>query len=160
VKDSHQKLVIVGFLLLVLIGIGTTKVLGSKQDQTFVEQNEKYQIAVQYIQVGKYQESSAILQELYKSNPESNEVLRLLGFVSGATGDFVKAANYLQKAVDQKPFLLQDHIFNLQFGEVWYFLGELEKSKAYLEKSKQLDVEAQYHERIDELLATIEQTTK
>jgi tetratricopeptide (TPR) repeat protein len=160
VKESHTKLLIIGIILFVVIGLITTKSLGTKQDTTFQEHYQYYQLALQYIKEGNYQESAPIMHRLHEEYPESHLVSWYAGLSYAGLGDFVKASNLMQKSIDQRPFLLQDNLFTLQFGEVWYFLGEYEKSKLYLEQSKKFDIDGEFHARVDELLTLIDQNNK
>lgn len=64
-------------------------------------------------------------RDLLDENPQSIESLVKLGSISMTTGDFTKAAEYFQSAVDLKP---GDADINLSLIQAFYSLGQLDAS--------------------------------
>jgi Tfp pilus assembly protein PilF len=159
-KEKLYNSVFYCLLLLGIIGISYTHWKGERQNQEFKRHYIEYQQALQFIQQGNGEKALQLLQPLLEKYPDRYNIMRYLGLAYAIKEDFQQASLYYEKAIKQRPFLQEDPIFTLQFGEILYFNGEYAKAKAYLEKSKQLPGSESYHSRIDELLLLIHQQTK
>jgi tetratricopeptide (TPR) repeat protein len=146
--------------VLALIGISYVHWKGESQDQEFKRDYIQYQQAFEFIKQGNGEQALQLLQPLLKKYPNRYNIMRNVGLAYAMKNDFQHASLYYEKAITQRPFLQEDPIFTLQFGEILYFNGEYAKAKAYLEKSKQLPGSENYHSTIDELLTLIHQQTK
>ncbi|KPC99191.1 Tetratricopeptide repeat protein [Geobacillus sp. BCO2] len=151
-----DRYVFLSLLVLILSGISYAHWKGQQQDEQFLKDYTEYQQAVQLMQQGRAEQALPLLRSLLGKYPDRYNIMRTLGLAYAMKNDFQKAAFYYEKAIRKRPFLQQDPIFTLQFGEILYYNGEYAKAKAYLEKSKQLPGSETYHARIDELLSQIQ----
>ncbi|AEH46341.1 Tetratricopeptide repeat-containing protein [Parageobacillus thermoglucosidasius C56-YS93] len=147
------------FVLIVLcVSYGIFK--GKNQDQIYKNRYEQYIYAQHLLQEQKANEALPILKKLYRQYPDRYNIMRDLGLAYALAGDFSKASFYYDKALEQRPFLRIDPIFMVQFGEISYFNGEYAKAKVLLEEARQLAGSEKYHQRIDELLTSIQSKSK
>jgi len=159
-NEKWSTFVFYSLLVFVLISIGFVRFEGKKQDKEFQEDYVQYQQAIEWVKQNKGEQALSLLKPLAKKYPERYNIMRYTGLAYALKNDFKSASTYYQKAIDKRPFLQVDPMFTLQFGQILYFNGEYEKSKAYLEKSKQLPGSEEYHPTIDMLLTSIHQQTK
>lgn len=151
-----DRYVFLSLLVFILSGISYAHWKGQQQDEQFLKDYNEYQQAIQLMQQRQVEQALPILQSLSSKYPDRYNIMRTLGLAYAMKNDFHKAAFYYEKAIRKRPFLQQDPIFTLQFGEILYYKGEYAKAKAYLEQSKKLPGSEMYHARIDELLVQIQ----
>ncbi|EQB94187.1 MULTISPECIES: tetratricopeptide repeat protein [Geobacillus] len=154
-----NRYVFLSLLVLVLSGIGYVHWKGQQQDEMFRNDYIEYQKAIQAMQQGRVEEALPQLQSLLDKYPDRYNIMRTLGLAYAMKNDFQKAAFYYDRAIQKRPFLQQDPIFTLQFGEILYYNGEYAKAKAYLEQSRRLPGSEAYHTTIDHLLSEIQYQT-
>ncbi|MBB5324196.1 putative Zn-dependent protease [Anoxybacillus tepidamans] len=159
-SERLNRYVFFGLIVFVFAGIGYAYWKGERQDQQFKQDYIQYQQAFEWIKQSNGEQALQLLQPLLKKYPDRYNIMRYVGLAYAMKNDFRRASLYYEKAITQRPFLQEDPIFTLQFGEILYFNGEYAKAKAYLEKSKQLPGSENYHSRIDELLTLIHKRTK
>lgn len=155
-KEIYRKLILLGLVLFVGIGIFYTNAQGKKQDKGFVEDYQSYQIALAQMQEGNYENAKEQLTKLHNNYPDQANITRNLGLLYAMEGDMDKAALYYQKAVEQRPFIVQEPMFSLQFAEILIEKEEYAAAKQYLEHCKTIAIPEEYTGRVDELLAYIE----
>jgi tetratricopeptide (TPR) repeat protein len=155
-SEKMRRLCFLSIFALIALCVSYGILKGKNQDQVYKNQYKQYIYAQYLLGEQKVDEALPVLKKLYKQHPERYNIMRDLGLAYALTGDFSKASFYYDKALKQRPFLQVDSIFMVQFGEISYFNGEYLKAKVVLEKAKQLDGSQKYHQRIDELLASIQ----
>ncbi|MDW2876415.1 MULTISPECIES: tetratricopeptide repeat protein [Bacillaceae] len=155
-KDKYRKFVLLG--LVALVGAGTiyTYIAGENQDKRYIEDFQQYQVALGEMQEDQIGNAKEKMLHLHNKYHDQANITRNLGLIYAMEGDFEKAALYYQKAVDQMPFIVQDPLFSLQFGEMLFYKGELGISQQYIEHGKAVGLPDEYVQRADELLAQIE----
>ncbi|WP_066297074.1 tetratricopeptide repeat protein [Bacillus sp. FJAT-29937] len=155
-KETYRKLILLGLVLFIVVGSIYTYKQGKKQDKKYLEDLQGYHISLTEIQEGKFDYSKEELAKLHNTYPDQANITWNLGLVYAMDRDFKKAALYYQKAVDQRPFIVQEPMFSLQFAEILFFKEEYTVSKQYLEHLKKIGVPEEFNTRVDELLAYIE----
>jgi predicted Zn-dependent protease len=156
-KEIYRKLILLGLVLFIGFGTLYAYIQGKNQDKRFIADYQSYQSSLAQLQEEKYDEAKEQLIKLHNDYPDQANITRNLGLVYAIKGDMEKAAIYYQKAVDQRPYIIQDQMFSLQFAEVLINIEEYEAAKQYLEYLKTtIGVPEEYIGHVDELLAYIE----
>ncbi|QAV25722.1 hypothetical protein BTDUT50_02885 [Neobacillus thermocopriae] len=136
-------------------GLIYVQVVGRGQAKEFINDYARYEQAIEAIKEENGKLAIQLLNPLLEKYPNRYLLLHYLGLAYAIDNDFERAVSYYDKALQQRPFLQVDPIFTLQFGEILYFKGDYAKAKVFLERSKQLNGSEPFHERIEQLLATI-----
>ncbi|MEH7344993.1 tetratricopeptide repeat protein [Bacillus sp. JJ1532] len=155
-KEIYRKLMLLGLVIFIGIGVFYTYKEGKKQDRGFVEDSQSYQHSLAQMQEEDYKGAKEQLINLHNKYPDQAIITRNLGLVYAIEGEMDKAALYYKKAVDQRPFIIQDPMFTLQFAEILLSLEENDAAKEYLEYSKKLGIPEEFKGHVEELLAYIE----
>jgi len=155
-KEIYRKLILLGLVLFIVIGAIYTYQQGKKQDVSYAADYQSYQLSLAYLQEGDNETAIAQLMELHNRYPDQANITWHLGLSYALERDMDKAIVYFQKAVDQRPFIIQEPLFTLQFAEVLFAKEEYAAAKQYLEHSKTIALPEEYKPRVDELLAQIE----
>ncbi|MEH7526429.1 hypothetical protein V7149_24665 [Bacillus sp. JJ1503] len=155
-KEIYRKLMLLGLVIFVGIGIFYSYKVGKKQDKGFVEDYQSYQLSLTQMQEENYDGAKDQLTKLHNKYPDQASITRNLGLLYAIEGDKDKAALYYQKAVDQRPFIIQDPMFSLQFAEILLSIEENAAAKEYLEYSKKQGIPEEFKGHVEELLAYLE----
>ncbi|MBP2242357.1 tetratricopeptide (TPR) repeat protein [Cytobacillus eiseniae] len=155
-KEIYRKLILLG--LVIFIGVGTiyTYNAGNKQDEGYVKDYQSYQMALAQVQKNEFEQPKKELMELHHTYPDQANITWNLGLAYAIEGDMEKAALYYQKAVDQRPFIVQEPMFSLQFAQILFGVDDFETAKKYLEHCKTLAIPEEFVSSVDELLSHIE----
>lgn len=154
--EIYRKLILLGLVLIAGIGTFCTYNQGKEQDKRFVEDYDSYQLSLAQMQDANYDNAKDQLTKLHNRYPEQAKITRNLGLLYAMERDMDKAALYYQKAVEQRPFFVQEPMFSIQFAEILYEKKEYAAAKRYLEHCKTIEIPEEYAGRVDELLAHIE----
>ena len=158
---KSRRYIFLAFVLFIIVGISTAKVLGAKQDEKYLTQYTYYQQAQQLVAEANYTEADKYLHELLLEQPNSEALNYLAGLTSANLGDFGKAAILMQKTLDINPYKVEDAMFMLQFGEILLNSERYEDAKIVLTRCKEMgwvpEQFPDYQQRITELLAQIEE---
>jgi predicted Zn-dependent protease len=155
-KEIYRKLVLLGLIIFVGVGTFYTFDQGKKQDQTYVKDLQNYQLSLSQMQEEQYKGAQEKLLELHNRYPDQAKITWDLGLSYAVEGDMEKAALYYQKAVDQRPFIVQEPMFSLQFAEILTSIEQYSVAKQYLEHCKAIGVPEEYAGHVDDLLAYVE----
>lgn len=158
--ESKRKYILLGIVAFVLVGVIASKVLASKQNETFLEEDILYQQVSQLYSEDKFSEATLLGEELLKRQPKSEVVNYLNGLIAANNGEYHQSAILLQKSMDINPYKVEDPMFMLQFGEVLFLAERYEDAKVVLEKCREWgwvpEEYPTYQERVTELLTQIE----
>lgn len=155
-KGIYRKLILLGLVLFIGIGTIYTYIAGKKQDKRYVGDYQSYQMSLAQMQESKLEQPKKELMNLHHAYPDQANITWNLGLAFAMEGDMEKAALYYQKAVDQRPFIVQEPMFSLQFAQILFGVEEYEVAKKYLEHCKTLAIPEEFISSVDELLAQIE----
>lgn len=155
-KEIYRKLILLGLVLFIGIGVFYTYNAGKTQDKGYVEDYQSYQMSLAQMKENQLEQPKRDLMKLHQTYPDQANITWNLGLAFAMEGDMEQAALYYQKAVDQRPFIVQEPMFSLQFAEILIAEEEFEAAKQYLEHCKTIEIPEQFVSRVDELLAYIE----
>lgn len=160
ISESKRKYILLGIVAFIVIGLITAKVLASKQDEQFLNDDLLYQQAGQLLQEGNVADASIVVKELLESQPQSEMVNYLAGMIAAQTEDYKQSAILFQKTLDINPHKVEDAMFMLQFGEILVLAERYDDAKVVLERCRAGGWAPEefptYQERVTELLTQIE----
>lgn len=158
--ESTRKYILFGFVVFIILGVITAKVMAGQQDEDFVSQNTLYQQATQFYSEGNYGEASKELQQLLKKQPNSEIVNYMAALASASNGEVKQSATLMQKVLAINPHKVEDAMFMLQFGEILTLAERYTDAKVVLIRCKQSAwAPAEYPDyqtRVAQLLTEIE----
>jgi predicted Zn-dependent protease len=163
-KVITPNLTFILFLALVIIGMTSVFFMGKKQDEQYATASQQYQAAIQLMNTKEGDVASNLSQAVHilenlKENQESSVVVaHNLGLAYAISQNYSEAAQEYKRAVELKPFLTQEPVFMLQFGEILFFNDNKQEAKVVLEKAQTLsgaEVDETYVARTNELLQSI-----
>ena len=159
-NESKRKYILLGIVAFIIIGFITAKVLASKQDDKFLEDDMLYQQASHLYSDGNYPAAGELINDLLLRQPNSEAVNYLGGLIKANLGDFKQSAILLGKTLDINPHKVEEAMYMLQFAEVLFFAERYEDSKVVLEKCREWGWAPEgyptYQEHVTELLTQIE----
>jgi predicted Zn-dependent protease len=155
VSGKSRNMIVYGLTLLAVVCIPIGVWLGNKQDEQYQADYETYQRAQQYSQEEKFAEARKAYQALLSTHPESYVLLWRYGVSLAAEKKYEEADKYFLKAQKQRPFLVRNQRYLIQYGEVLYRLGNYTKAKKYLEEGRKLNTDPQLSEMALPLLNDI-----
>lgn len=159
-RESHRKYILLGMIGFIIVGLITANVMAKKQDQEFIKNELLYDQVQQMYNSGNYEEALVYINELLKTQPNSEAVNHMGGLISAINKEYSKAAILLQKTLDINPYKVEDPIFMLQLGEVFYQAERYEDAKVVLNLCKEMGWEPEelpkYQEKVSELLTSIQ----
>lgn len=154
--EVYRKYILLGFVVFISVTLLITHIKGEKQDMVFKDDYQKYQYSISSLREEQYTTSIEILQKLHQKYPNQANITRSLGLAYSLEGKNEISALYFQKAVEQRPFIVQEPLFSVRYGEVLYRLKEYDISKQYLEHSNKIESSKEYLQLIQSLLAEIQ----
>lgn len=160
ISENKRKYILLGVVIFIVLGLITSKVLASKQDEKFLKEDKIYQQVGQLYSEEQYEEAYLYVNEMLKRQPKSEIANYLGGLVSAKIGEYQQASILFRKTLDLNPYKAEDPMFMLQFGEILFYAESYLDSKIVLEKCQEWGwVPKQYptyQEHITELLTQIE----
>ena len=158
--ELKRKYILLGIVAFIIMGFITAKVLASKQDEEFLLNDQLYQQVSQLYSEDNYLEAGELINDLLLRAPNSEMVNYLGGVITANLGDYKRSVILLQKTLDINPYMVEDEMFMLQFGEVLFFAERYEDAKIVLEKCSESgwipEEYPTYQDRVTELLTQIE----
>ncbi|RDU37547.1 hypothetical protein DRW41_06810 [Neobacillus piezotolerans] len=155
-KENVRLAIFVGVFIFSVIILFASSFIGNKENQIFIEENKKYELAKQQMNNPETDRSIELLMDLQEKYNDNYNVLRYMGLYYGLKGDFEKGVLFTQRAVEKRPFLAKSPGFCFQFGEMLFFYGDYKNSKAYLELSLANNIQEEHKLRIQQLIAEAE----
>ncbi|GEN35163.1 tetratricopeptide repeat protein [Aneurinibacillus danicus] len=155
VSGKSRNMIVYGLTLLAVVCIPIGVWLGNKQDEKYRADYETYQRAQQQSKEGKFAEAGKAYQALLSTYPDSYVLLWRYGLSLAAEKKYEEADKYFLKAQKQRPFLVRNQRYLIQYGEVLYRLGNYTKAKKYLEEGRKLNTDPQLSEMALPLLNDI-----
>nr|WP_106783588.1 hypothetical protein [Lysinibacillus timonensis] len=159
-RESTRRYILLGMITFVILGVFVAKVLASGQDEQFAKEDLLYQQAMQLSINGDYQNASIYINELLKTQSDSEDANYLGGLIAANLGEIQQAAILLQKTIDLNPHRVEDPMFMLQLGEMFYRAERYEDAKIVLTKCQEAgwapEEMPNYQTKVAELLSSIE----
>ncbi|MEO4054102.1 hypothetical protein [Solibacillus sp. CAU 1738] len=158
--DTKKKYILLSMIAFIVIGLIAAKVMASNQDNKFTTEDVLYQQAAQMYNEGNYTEAAIYINELIKSQPNSEVVNYLGGLIAANNDEAARSAILLQKTLDINPYKVEDPMFMLQFAEVLVMAELFENAKTVLTRCQESvwapEEYPDYQNRVTELLTQIE----
>lgn len=159
-NEAVRKYILIGFVVLIAGGLITAKIMAKKQDEQFAYEDALYQQATQLYGEEKYEEALAYVDELLKTQADS-EATNYLGALTAMVNEqYPRAATLMQKTLDINPHKVEDAMFMLQFAEMLYFAERYEDAEVVLVKCRDMawapEEFPEYQNYVNELLTNIE----
>ncbi|BDH60655.1 hypothetical protein MTP04_07850 [Lysinibacillus sp. PLM2] len=160
-KESTRKNVLIGMVAFIVLGLIVAKIMAKSQDEMFATQDMLFQQATYLNSEGEFLEASVYINELLKTQSESEEANYLGGIISANIGEMNQASILFQKTLDINPHRVEDPIFMLQFGETLFNVERYRDAKIVLERCQVSawtpEEVPNYQEKVAELLKSIEE---
>ncbi|WP_068311166.1 tetratricopeptide repeat protein [Polycladidibacter hongkongensis] len=118
----------------VIIGL-TTRAMAEWEDEATQEKNELFTQATELIKAERYDDALKVLETAGALEPPDADTLNLLGFTYRKLGEYGKAGELYNKALQLQP----THMGALEYqGELFLLLGDLSAAEENLKKLKKL----------------------
>lgn len=159
-RESTRRYILIGIVVFILLGILVAKVIAKSQDEKFANEDLLYQQAFQLANENKFEEASIYINELLKTQSDSEAANYLGGLIAANTGELQQAASLFQKTLDINPHRVEDAMFMLQFGEMLYNVERYEDARVVLSRCQEAGWAPEnypnYQSKVTELLNSIE----
>ncbi|WP_336496403.1 tetratricopeptide repeat protein [Psychrobacillus sp. FJAT-51614] len=129
-----------------------------EQDRQFVIEQEKYNVAVQDIQGGEYDQALSLLEEVDQTNTKSVPVKYYIGVAHFYKEDFDKAAQEFSNLLDINPYMVKDSEFMLLFAHTLINANQFDEASIVLERCKNLQTPENmpdYQDQVNQLIKQI-----
>lgn len=159
-KDSNRRYILLGTVVFIIVGLIVAKVMAKGQDEYFLTNELLYQKTQELYLDGKYEEAQIYINELLINQPNSEVVNYMGGLIAATNKEFKNAAILMQKTLDINPHKVEDPVFMLQLGEIFYKAERYEEAKVVLTHCQEAgwvpEESPNYQEKVTELLNAIE----
>lgn len=159
-KESHRNYILLGMIAIIIIGLVAAKITAKAQDKEFLKNELLYEQVSQLYQKGNYEESQKYINELLKTQPNSEVVNYMGGLIAATNSEFKQAAILMQKTLDINPYKAEDPVFMLQLGEIMSKAERYEEAKIVLTRCQEAGWAPEdypnYQEQVAQLLTSIE----
>lgn len=155
INGKIRNYIFIFVLLVVILALMADANSGARQDRAFRLNYVQYQNALGLVNQRQYADAQVILAQLDQNSLSSWQVLYTQGVCALNTGDLASADDYMQKAREVRPALLESQDYLVSYGIVLYKLGEYDRAKAYLRKSKNYNNNLEKGQEADKYLGLI-----
>lgn len=159
-KESYRKYILLGVIGFIIIGLIVAKIMAKNQDEQFIRNDLLYEQVQKLYNEENYEEAVVYIEELLKTQPNSEVVNYMGALIYSINQDYNKAAILMQKTLDINPHKVDDAIFMLQLGEIFYQAKRYDDARIVLthcqEKGWAPEEYPNYQDKVLELLNSIE----
>ncbi|WP_421663820.1 tetratricopeptide repeat protein [Lysinibacillus telephonicus] len=163
-RESTRRYILLAMVAFVIIGLIVAKVIAKSQDEHFANEDLLFQQATQLSNTGNFEEASVYINELLKTQPNSEDANYLGGLISANIGEMKQASILFQKTLDLNPHRVEDPMFMLRFGETLFNVERYEDAKTVLIRCQESawapEEFPNYQNRVAELLKSIDENIK
>jgi outer membrane protein assembly factor BamD (BamD/ComL family) len=110
---------------------------GYKEEQVYLSDFELYNQASRLVQRGELHEAENLLSQLVNKYPENVTLMFPYAWCLGQQGKYEQSISYFTKMRNQRPFVLENQLFLVSFGEVLYKSGQYSSARQYLLRALQ-----------------------
>lgn|GEM_PF-6299513 len=125
------------FFAFIGIAIFLLAITGSqagRQNQTLIEDSQRYQQAEQLIKASKFADAAPLYASLLKSHDYYYIFHWRYGLCLAGQQKWSDAIVYFDKARQIRPALVSDQVFLIQYGELLFRTGQYGRSERYLQQ--------------------------
>lgn len=149
------------FYILILISILyliVTVLLSVKQDKVFKDDYQNYIDAESKFKTGKNTEALNSFVGLTEKYPNNYTLLWETAVVYANNGNIKMAKKYFASAKKQHPFIVNDTLFDTQYGSILFDSGEPKEAKKYFIRAQLLnkDQDKSLSDLLNKMLKEIE----
>jgi tetratricopeptide (TPR) repeat protein len=152
---DYLKYTMLTLLTFGLIVILWTNHMAKEQDKELVQDFSELQQATQKLTTGEISMDS--FENLQKKYPDDFMLNYQLGYAYLSAENMKPALTMFKRALDLKPFLVENNEFMYQYALVLLNNKELESAKTVITRAKQLSGDENYIQRIENLLTQLEE---
>lgn len=109
--------------------------IGSRQDEVFLRNYQRYQQGITLIGQGDYSRALESFQGLDAGSLASYQVLYMTAYCEAQIQDYEAAARHMQMAREARPALVQDQKFLERYGVILFQLGDYQQGSLYFNES-------------------------
>ncbi|WP_047150875.1 tetratricopeptide repeat protein [Aneurinibacillus tyrosinisolvens] len=153
--------IIIYILIVVTVGAiiyGVTA--GSNQDEKFIQQSRQYRAALENMQAGQFGEAEKTFKQLLAVHQESYIVMWNCALSLLKQDKYDEAAQYFVKTQKQRPFVVREPRYLVEYGETLYKQGQYPKAKRYLEEAKELNAGPELLQQVQPILTALEKNAR
>ncbi|AMA71706.1 MULTISPECIES: tetratricopeptide repeat protein [Aneurinibacillus] len=152
VSGRTRNNIVYSLLGLTLIGIITAIVMGGNQDKVYQADAQAYMQAQKHLQQNQFAEAEKVLKPLLATHSDSYILQWRYASSFAGQGKYDEAEKYFIQARKQRPFLVRNQKYLVQYGEVLYKKQNYQKAKRYLEEAKKVNTNPQLSAQADAML--------
>lgn len=158
-KNSGKRRNIAVYTMTVLaIGvIAVSSIVGSKQNANYKQGAQQFQAAAQKMTKKDYTGAEKELEKVIAKYPNSPLVQWQYGISLAGQKKYREANEWYVKARKQRPFLVQNQKYVLQYGELMIHLQDYKKAERYLQEAQKLNKDPQLSVQAAALLQELRQ---
>jgi tetratricopeptide (TPR) repeat protein len=154
--SGRMRNVIVYLLVLAaIVGISVSFSIGKEQEKGYQRDYERYQTVIGNMQEGNWEEADREMKPLLHAYANSSFLQWQYAVILAQQLKYEEATIYFLKAQKQRPFLVRDQRYLMQFAEVLYYQGNYAKAKKYFEEAKRINTAPQLSAAVDQILNDI-----
>lgn len=136
-RESNRRYILFGMVIFIVIGVLVAKVMAYKQDEQFTKEDLLYQQALMLFENGDYESAATYINELLTLEPNSEVVNYIGGLIAASNNELQQAALLMQKTLEINPHRVEDAMFMLQLGEIFYKAEQYEAAKIVLTRCQE-----------------------
>ncbi|WCN38103.1 tetratricopeptide repeat protein [Aneurinibacillus uraniidurans] len=161
-KNSEKKrnIVVYAMVGLAIAAIAVSSIAGSEQDAAYKQGAQQFQSAIQKMNQKDYSGAEKDLQNVITQYPDSFVVQWQYGASLAGQKKYQEANEWYVKARKQRPFLVQNQKYALQYGELLIHLQDYKKAERYLQEVQKLNKDPQLSAQATVLLQEVAAKTK
>lgn len=163
-KESHRRYILLGFIGFIIVGLIVAKVMAKNQSEQFLKDELLYEQIRQLYQEDQYEQAAIYVDELLKTQPNSEVVNYTGGLIAAMNKDYKKAANLLEKTLNLNPHKVEDPMFMLQLGQAFYQVERFEDAIVVLTHCQEMgwapEDYPEYQTQVSKILTKINNENK
>lgn len=144
VSDSIRKNIVVGFVLLVIVGLIVATIMGKKQDEAFQLDDLYYNEVVKLLGEEKFAEALEVSGHLEKSQKSSELVNYVIAIAAANSEEVDKSIQHMQRTLDINPHRVENSTFMIQYAEILVFAEKKEEALEVLNRCATLPIPENY----------------
>ncbi len=129
--------------------------LGAQQDRRFNQDYSLFQTAGSMLDQGNPRGAEPTIRQLLDQQPTSYILLWDYGISLAGLGDFARADYFFARTEAQRPFVVNNPTFLIQYGQVLFTEGKYAEAKKYLLRLNQVTNDPKFLQLAQPMLAEI-----
>lgn len=142
--------------IFVIYSIGASK----DQNNAFTEDEDTFQNAIYLMRQANFAEALPVLQDVLRNQPDSYLATLNYGHSLIKLGRFEDAKIYLDKAREQRPFVVTNPTYLLDYGNVLYAEGKYKEAKKYFLFFQENNKNPAITDKVNQMLTDLDEKLK